>query len=90
MVYSPENYRDKFSGVVLNALYAGCPIVGIADTWIGETVRRFQVGVVLTHRSPENIYEALQLIRREYIHVSLKTQNKLVKLSFTSIILLIP
>lgn len=67
MVYSPTHYRDKFSGVVLDALYAGCPIVGVADTWIGEIVRRFQAGVVLTHRSPENIYEALQLIQRKYV-----------------------
>lgn len=67
MVYSPAHYRDKFSGVALDALYAGCPIIGVNDTWIGETVQRFQAGVVLTRRSPENIYEALQLIRRKYM-----------------------
>lgn len=68
MVYSPTHYRDKFSGVTLDALYAGCPIIGVADTWIGETVQRFQAGVVLTDRSPENIYEALQSIRHKYAY----------------------
>ena len=66
LIYDKMSYQAKFSGVALDALYAGCPIVTVADTWMGSVVKRFQAGIVVTDRSPECIYQALFLIRRWY------------------------
>ncbi|WP_267257069.1 glycosyltransferase [Coxiella endosymbiont of Ornithodoros maritimus] len=66
LVYDGVSYQDKFSGVTLDALYAGCPIITVNNTWMGEVVERFQAGKVIDYRSPECIYEALCLIRCDY------------------------
>ncbi|MFW0097358.1 MAG: glycosyltransferase [Coxiella endosymbiont of Haemaphysalis qinghaiensis] len=66
LIYDLESYRNKFSGVALDALYAGCPLITISETWMGEVTRQFQAGVVLKDRSPPSIYKALVKIRQNY------------------------
>lgn len=68
LIYDKMSYQAKFSGVALDALYAGCPIITVSDTWMSGVVQRFQAGIVVTDRSPECIYQALILIRRWYSH----------------------
>ena len=66
LIYDLESYRNKFSGVALDALYAGCPLITISGAWMGEVIRQFQAGVALTDRSPLSIYKALIKIRKNY------------------------
>lgn len=61
-LYDAGAYSDKFSGVTLDALYAGCPIVTTDGTWISETVKRFNAGVVIDNKKPETIFAAVQKI----------------------------
>ncbi len=68
LTYDPDSYRHKFSGVALDAFYAGCPVISVVNTWTGETTKRFEAGIALTHRSPENMFIALQTIRKNYAH----------------------
>lgn len=66
LIYDLESYRNKFSGVALDALYAGCPLITISGAWIGEVTQQFKAGVALTDCSPPSIYEALVKIRQNY------------------------
>ncbi|AKQ33259.1 glycosyltransferase [Candidatus Coxiella mudrowiae] len=79
LIYDLESYRNKFSGVALDAFYAGCPLITIRSTWMGEVTQRFQAGVALTDSSPTSIYEALVKIRQNYaqFHENAKQAGKI-------------
>ena len=66
LIYDVNSYHDKFSGVLLDACYAGCPIITVANTWMGETVNRFNAGITVTNRNPETILNAINSIQQSY------------------------
>ncbi len=66
LLYKASAYHNKFSGVALDALYAGCPIVTTAQTWIGQTVTRFDAGVVVTDVEPVTVLAAVNQIIGNY------------------------
>lgn len=66
LIYDINNYHDKFSGVVLDACYAGCPIITVANTWMGDTVNRFNAGIVLNNCTPAHILTAVKTIQQNY------------------------
>lgn len=66
LLYDAENYKNKFSGVALDAFCSGCPVIGMKHTWTGDMIERFQAGVALTDRSPQSVFAALQTIRSDY------------------------
>ncbi|HLB57556.1 MAG TPA: glycosyltransferase [Gammaproteobacteria bacterium] len=68
LIYDPTSYRHKFSGIALDAFYAGCPVIAMADTWAGDTTKRFEAGIVITERSPEDIFLAMETIRKNYLY----------------------
>ncbi len=68
LLYKQDDYANKFSGVALDAFYAGCPVVTTAGTWAGDVVTRFEAGVVLENSSPEYVYKAVESIRNHYLH----------------------
>jgi glycosyltransferase involved in cell wall biosynthesis len=61
-----ESYQNKFSGIALDAFYAGCPIVTITNTWMADTVQRFNAGVTITNHSCHNITVAINTIKNNY------------------------
>ena len=75
LIYDPSSYRDKFSGVTLDAFYAGCPVISVEKTWAGDMTERFQAGVVLANRSAENVWQALQHIRENYLFYTKNAQR---------------
>lgn len=66
LLYDANSYRDKFSGILLEALYAGCPVICMADTWAGDVVQRYSAGIALKDQSLTSIYEAVTTIRQHY------------------------
>lgn len=66
LVYEQQEYADKFSGVTLDAFYAGCPVVTIANTWMGEITLRFNAGIVLQQPTIETIKDAIIKIIDQY------------------------
>lgn len=66
LVYDAISYQDKFSGVVLDACYAACPIITIANTWMADTVNRFKLGIVLATCEPRDILAAIYAIQKDY------------------------
>ena len=45
--YQRDLFADRVSGVSLDALKAGCPLVVPVDTWMARLVNRYQAGIVV-------------------------------------------
>jgi glycosyltransferase involved in cell wall biosynthesis len=64
--YNVTDFTDRISGVTLDALSAGCPVVTIAGTWMARTVERFNAGVVIADTAPAEMIGAAQRILADY------------------------
>jgi hypothetical protein len=65
-LYSAALFSDRISGVTLDALSAGTPIVTTAETWIARMVERFDAGIIIDNINPEKTLSAIQEIIAEY------------------------
>ena len=64
--YSRDDFADRISGVTLDALSAGAPVVATAGTWMARVAGRFGAGVALEDLSPASILSAVEAVRAEY------------------------
>ncbi len=65
-LYNTDLFSDRISGVTLDALSAGSPIVTTAGTWIARMVQRFDAGIIIDSTEPEKTLSAIQKIIAEY------------------------
>jgi hypothetical protein len=65
-LYNPELFADRISGVTLDALTAGSPIVTTAGSWIARMVQRFDAGIVISETTPETVIAAIKHIVANY------------------------
>ena len=66
LLYSAVVFSDRISGVTLDALSAGNPIVSTAGTWTARMVERFNAGIIIDSHEPEKILSAIQGVIDEY------------------------
>lgn len=64
--YVQQSYHNKFSGIALDAFYAGCPIITTKHTWMGNTTERFNAGITIDKITPEQLLLALKVIAENY------------------------
>jgi hypothetical protein len=64
--YSESDFEDRVSGVTLDALCAGCPVVVTANTWLGRIVLKYHAGVVTSDLSPKGLTKAVEDIMSDY------------------------
>jgi glycosyltransferase involved in cell wall biosynthesis len=64
--YDPLDFADRVSGVTLDALRAGAPVITTDHTWMANIVKRFDAGVVLQDRSAPSIHSAVETIRARF------------------------
>jgi len=64
--YDVDDFADRISGVTLDALSAGCPVVTLAGSWMGRVVERFGAGIVLDDADPAKMLAAAQTIINDY------------------------
>lgn len=64
--YDAIDFSDRVSGVTLDSLMAGSPIITTANTWIARCVERFEAGIVLDSKTPNEMASALNKIIRNY------------------------
>lgn len=64
--YSASDFEDRVSGVTLDALSAGCPVVVTANTWLGRVVMKHNAGVVTNDLSPSGLRMAVDAVLRDY------------------------
>ncbi len=65
-LYNPILFADRISGVTLDALSTGSPIVTTAGSWIARMVQRFEAGVVVEIPDPQTVLTAVQNIISDY------------------------
>lgn len=73
--YDPIAFADRVSGVTLDALVAGSPILTSADTWTAKIVEKFSAGIVMKSIAPEDMHTALKEIISKYEFYSNNARN---------------
>lgn len=64
--YDPREFADRVSGVTLDAMSAGAPVVTIPGSWIARVVERFGAGAVAASAAPGDLLRAVERVRAEY------------------------
>jgi len=64
--YSESDFEDRVSGVTLDALAAGCPVIVTANTWLGRIVVKHKAGIATTDLSPSGLHRAIISITQDY------------------------
>lgn len=65
-LYDQEAFAERVSGVTLDALLHGCPVITLAGTWIARVVQRFNAGIVLRDAEPATVVQAVDTIVADY------------------------
>ena len=73
--YDAKAFSDRVSGVTLDSLMAGSPVVTTANTWIAKCIQRFDAGIVLNSNTPNEIAAALNTIIRDYDFYAKNAKN---------------
>jgi glycosyltransferase involved in cell wall biosynthesis len=64
--YDPIDFADRVSGVTLDALRAGAPVIATDRTWMANIIKRFDAGEVLPERNAASIHAAVEKICARY------------------------
>ncbi len=64
--YKSGDFADRISGVTLDALSAGCPVVTTSGTWMARTIERFGAGIAVDDPSAAPLLAAAEAIRADY------------------------
>jgi glycosyltransferase involved in cell wall biosynthesis len=64
--YSEGVFQDRVSGVTLDALSAGCPVIVTANTWLARTISQYQAGVATNDLSPAGLQLAIEQVLSDY------------------------
>lgn len=65
-LYSQQDFADRISGVTLDALSMGSPIITLSGTWIARVVTEFNAGLVIDSPTPVKVLNAVTLIMSDY------------------------
>lgn len=80
LLYDQKGYSDKFSGIALDAFYAGCPIITVRNTWMGDTATKYQAGIAVESCDIELIKEAIYTVIKNYAFYQQNAKNAAVHL----------
>jgi glycosyltransferase involved in cell wall biosynthesis len=64
--YDVQEFADRVSGVTLDALSAGCPVVTVRGTWMARVVENSAAGVVIDEVRPEALLAAVETVISDY------------------------
>jgi len=64
--YEKDDFRDRVSGVTLDALTYGAPVIGPAGTWIARQFAENSAGVALEDMGAESMLGAAQTMMASY------------------------
>ena len=59
LLYDVESYGNKFSGICLDALCQGAPVITFDGTWLSEVTKRFEAGIVINSSHIDAIKTAI-------------------------------
>ena len=64
--YDRDEFRDRVSGVTLDALSHACPLVATAGTWSADLIKPFGAGIELQTLDAASLLNAARAIQRDY------------------------
>lgn len=64
--YERERFAEAVSGIVLDALLHGAPVIATRGTWAGWQVERFSAGVTIEKRTPEALAIAIDTVLSDW------------------------
>jgi len=64
--YDRDEFRDRVSGVTLDAMSHACPVVATAGTWSAKLIKPFHAGVALDTLDAPSLLSAARKIQRDY------------------------
>ena len=64
--YDPAEFRDRVSGVTLDALAHGCPIVATEGTWTASLIGPYGAGIAVANPDAESVHAAMLTLRDDY------------------------
>ena len=72
--YRQADFQDRVSGVTLDALGAGCPVVVTAGTWAARLVQRFDAGVATEDLSAGGLLKAVTRVHHDYARFAVQAR----------------
>ncbi|OIN91141.1 MAG: hypothetical protein AUJ20_12030 [Comamonadaceae bacterium CG1_02_60_18] len=78
--YAEVDFQDRVSGVTLDALAAGCPVIVTANTWLGRLVVKHNAGIATSDLSPSGLHAAITRIAADYAAYSQRAARAAVQL----------
>lgn len=67
-LYSRSDFADRISGITLDALSHGSPIVALSGTWMAHVVEEFGAGLVVEEPTPDVLLDAVIKLMTSYEH----------------------
>ena len=64
--YNRSEFRDRVSGVTLDALAHACPVIATTGTWTADLIGPFDAGIALAEPDAESLYAAVNTVRAGY------------------------
>uniref|UniRef100_C6E5A7 Glycosyltransferase n=1 Tax=Geobacter sp. (strain M21) TaxID=443144 RepID=C6E5A7_GEOSM len=64
--YAREQFASQVSGIVLDALLHGSPVIATSGTWPGAQVERFGAGDTIAERTPEALSAAVDRVLSDW------------------------
>jgi glycosyltransferase involved in cell wall biosynthesis len=64
--YDAVEFADRVSGVTLDALAHGCPILATAGTWTARLIQPFAAGIALQSPDAKSVHAAVLSLRSDY------------------------
>ena len=71
-LYNQRDFRDRVSGVTLDAMSVGAPVITLTGTWIARAVQRFGAGIVIDEPTPAAVIGAVRRIVAGYADYHIK------------------
>ncbi len=65
-LYNRADFADRISGITLDALSNGAPLLTLDHTWMARLVERFDAGRVVADTQPELLLKAIREIMADY------------------------
>ena len=64
--YRAADFADRVSGVTLDALGAGAPVVTTAGTWMARLIDAHGAGIAVDNLGPASLLDAIETVRADY------------------------
>ena len=64
--YTQEHFASQVSGIVLDALLHGAPVIATHGTWAGDQVERFGAGMTIAERRPAALIAAIDKVLADW------------------------